>query len=91
MFTQDELEILKSALAGDIIKQKDYLDKCKVKDKPFEDWLNESKKLHRKVSSLLFDMKVKNIDVSVEPDRVKRGQEIFDLAQKNNWKPGKIN
>lgn len=62
MLTIDEMEILKSALEGDIARQKDYLDELAEQngsDVRFEMWLDESQRLLKKVSLKLFDMKAK--------------------------------
>lgn len=62
MLTIDEMEILKSALEGDIARQKDYLDELAEhngSDVRFEMWLDESQRLLKKVSLKLFDMKAK--------------------------------
>lgn len=62
MLTINEMEILKSALEGDIARQKDYLDEMADQggsDVRFEIWLDESQRLLKKVTLKLFDMKVK--------------------------------
>lgn len=62
MLTINEMEILKSALEGDIARQKDYLDEMSEQggsDVRFEMWLDESQRLLKKVTLKLFDMKVK--------------------------------
>ena len=62
MLTINEMEILKSALEGDIARQKDYLDEMSEQggsDVRFEMWLDESQRLLKKVSLKLFDMKAK--------------------------------
>lgn len=49
-----ELEIIKAALEGDIIRQKESIHK----DHPaFKEWLSDTEKLHKKVQRKLFDMK----------------------------------
>jgi hypothetical protein len=51
-----ELEIIKAALEGDIITQKDSIHK----DHPaWKHWLEDSEKLLKKVSIKLFEMKSK--------------------------------
>lgn len=63
MLTINEMEILKSALEGDIGRQKKYLEELAEKngsDVRFEMWLDESERLLKKVSLKLFDMKAKS-------------------------------
>jgi hypothetical protein len=56
MLTIKELEILKAALEGDIIQQKDHIHK----DHPaWKHWLEDSEKLLKKVSRKLFEQKAK--------------------------------
>jgi hypothetical protein len=56
MLTIRELEIIKAALEGDIITQKDNIPN----DHPaWKHWLEESEKLLKKVSRKLFEMKSK--------------------------------
>ena len=50
MLTIRELEILKAALEGDIMVQKDYLDEYEYKPSEFVEWLIDSEKLLKKVS-----------------------------------------
>lgn len=60
MLTIDEMEILKSALEGDIMRQKEYLTKLTEdggSDVRFEMWLDESQRLLKKISVKLMDMK----------------------------------
>jgi hypothetical protein len=51
-----ELEIIKAALEGDIIRQKEF---DKRHHPAFKEWLNDSEKLLRKVSVKLFTAKAK--------------------------------
>jgi hypothetical protein len=54
MLTIRELEIIKAALEGDIIQQKENIHK----DHPaWKHWLEDSEKLLKKVSMKLFEMK----------------------------------
>jgi hypothetical protein len=51
-----ELEIIKSALEGDIIRQKEN----EHKDHPaWKHWLEDSEKVLKKISKRLFEMKAK--------------------------------
>jgi 2-keto-3-deoxy-galactonokinase len=51
-----ELEIIKAALEGDIIRQKDF----ERRDHPaFKEWLEDTEKLLKKVSNKLFTTKAK--------------------------------
>lgn len=62
MLTIDEMEILKSALEGDIIRQKKFLEELAEEggsDIRFEMWLDDTQRLHRKVTLKLMDMKAK--------------------------------
>ena len=59
--SERELEILKTALESDIIYQKKQLEEISEYgggDIRFEIWLDETEKLHRKISQLLFESKV---------------------------------
>lgn len=63
MLTIDEMEIIKSALEGDIARQKEYLNELAEQngsDVRFEMWLDESQQLLKKVSSKLFNMKAED-------------------------------
>jgi hypothetical protein len=56
LITLDELEIIKSALEGDIIRQKEN----KKADHPaFQKWLKDTEKLHKKVANELITRKAK--------------------------------
>ena len=57
MYTIEELEILKSALEGDIIYQKKQLET--IDDVRFEVWLEDTQKLHKKVVSQLTSLNLK--------------------------------
>ena len=62
MLTIDEMEILKSALEGDIIRQKKFLDELAEQDGSdirFEVWHDDTIRLHKKVALKLMDMKAK--------------------------------
>lgn len=55
-----ELEIMKAALEGDVIYQRDSINK----DKPqFKEWLEDTEKLLKKVSRKLFDEKAKEQEI----------------------------
>lgn len=62
MFTEHELEILKTTLECDIMHQKKSLQQIEENggsDIRFEMWLEDSKQLFRKVTLMLSDMKTK--------------------------------
>lgn len=52
--TARELEILKAALQGDIIRQK---ESDKAEEPAFKAWLEDSEKLLKKVTRKLFEVK----------------------------------
>jgi 2-keto-3-deoxy-galactonokinase len=54
--TIKELEIIKAALEGDIIQQK---ESDKAEHPAFKEWLKDTEKLLKKVSRKLFEMKAK--------------------------------
>lgn len=56
MDTIRELEIIKAALEGDIIAQK---NSEKLDNPAFQSWLEDSEKVLRKVSRKLFEMKAR--------------------------------
>jgi len=51
-----ELEIIKAALEGDVIAQR---KSDKLEHPAFQDWLNDSEKLLKKVSRKLFEQKAR--------------------------------
>ena len=51
-----ELEIIKAALEGDVIVQR---NSDKIEHPAFRDWLNDSEKLLKKVSRKLFEQKAR--------------------------------
>lgn len=60
MFTADEMEIIKVALEGDIIRQRKYIQEMADDDSSdirFEMWLEESERLLKKVSLEWIKMK----------------------------------
>lgn len=62
MLSIEEMEIIKSALEGDIIRQKKFLKVLEEQggsDIRFEIWLDDSQRLLKKVSLKLMDMKAK--------------------------------
>lgn len=62
MLTINEMEIIKSALEGDVIRQKEYLAELARQDNSdirFEAWLDDSQKLLKKISIKLMNMKAR--------------------------------
>jgi len=62
MLSIDELEIIKSALEGDILRQKKFLNELAEQggsDIRFEIWMIDSQKLLEKVTLKLMNMKAK--------------------------------
>jgi len=60
LFTADEMEIIKVALEGDIIRQRKYIQEMADDDSSdirFEMWLEESERLLKKVSLEWIKMK----------------------------------
>ena len=58
MFTKEELEIIKTALAGDIVHQNKILGTIRPEQKEeFQNWLKGTEKVYKKVSKQLFEIK----------------------------------
>lgn len=57
MYSLDELDIIKTALEGDIIRQKKEIEE--IDDIRFQKWLFDTEELYKKVSNELFTRKAK--------------------------------